>query len=161
MNNQAMMFTKVKNIYIMLLHAISKENLSIVDHYLDDALTKRINQTIENNKRNNVRQVFRQQNISDLVIVNEDDQQITLRGETKHITYFVNRKNNKYVSGDNKTRITSRVTLKFKKNNVESKSVIHCPNCGGALQINTTGICTYCGNAVDERFSHYVLYSIE
>ena len=40
MTDKAMMVTKAKNIYIMLLHAISKENMSIVDHYLDDKLTQ-------------------------------------------------------------------------------------------------------------------------
>ena len=47
MENQAMMISKVKNMYIMLLHAISKENISMVDHFLDDELTEKFKLTIE------------------------------------------------------------------------------------------------------------------
>lgn len=160
MTNHAMMITKVKHIYNMLLHAISKENLSIVDHYLDDNLTIKIENFIKNNKANNVRQVFRQQNISNLIVLDENNEYVTIEGEIKHISYFVDRKTNKYVSGDNKTRITKTIILKFKKNNINITPIIHCPNCGAALSINTSGICNYCGKGVDERFSPYVLYSI-
>ena len=160
MATEAMMITKVKNIYIMLLHAISKENISMVDHYLDDELTKKINSFIENNKENNVKLIFRQQNISDVSIISETDNTVTIQGEIKHISYFVNRKNNKYVSGDNKTRVTKNIILTFRKNDVESKTVIHCPNCGATLKINATSICNYCNQPLDERFSHYVLTSI-
>ena len=160
MTNKAMIVTKAKNIYIMLLHAISKENLSIVDHYLDDKLTQKYNEIIENYQKNNIKQVFRQPNISQLSVLNENNESITFQAEVRYITYFVNRKNNKFVSGDNKTRITKNIVLSFRKNNTESKSVMHCPDCGAALKINSTGICSYCGIAVDERFSDIVLYLI-
>lgn len=160
MNNKALMISKVKNIYIMLLHAISKENLSIVDHCLDDEFKNRINKMIEENKKNNLKQVFRQQNISNLVILEEDNESLTIQGEIKHISYLVNRKNNKIVSGDNQTRITKNVVLKFRKNDVKTKTLYQCPTCGGGLNINSTGICPYCGQALDDDFCPYVLYSI-
>lgn len=161
MATEALMTTKVKNIYIMLLHAVSKENISLVDHYLDDRLTYKISQYIEENKANNVRQVFRQQNISNLVVVDENEESITLEADVKYITYFVNRKNNKYVSGDDKTREAHTTTLRFRKNDIERRSTIHCPNCGATLNINASSYCKYCNQPVDERFSHFVLYSIE
>jgi len=160
MTNSAMMITKVKNIYIMLLHAISKENISIVDHFLDDTLTAKINELIEKNKANDLKQLFRQQNISNLVVVEEDEEYQTIQAEIRHITYFVNRKTNKYVCGDNKTRITNTIFLKIRKNNNETKTIIQCPNCGAALKINSSAICSYCGIDIDERFSDYVLCSI-
>ena len=79
MINQAMTITKVKNIYIMLLHAISKENISIVDHFLDDELTKKYKLVIEKNINNNVKLVFRQPNITDLTIINQDNNYITFQ----------------------------------------------------------------------------------
>lgn len=160
MNNQAMMITKVKNIYIMLLHAISKENILMVDHYLDDSLTSKFKKTIENNIKNNVRQVYRQPNITNISIVEEDDNYVTLTALVRYISYFVNRKNNKYASGDNENRISKTVILKFKKNNIETKTLYNCPNCGAGLKINSSGTCSYCGVSVDERFSQFVLRSI-
>jgi len=160
MPNHEMMITKVKNIYIMLLHAISKENISIVDHYLDDELTKKIKIMIDNNMKNNIKQVYRQPNISNLNIIDEDNEFVTFEADIKYIGYCVNRTTNKYISGDNKTRIFQTVILKFRKNNIESKSLFSCPNCGAGLNVNESSICSYCGVAVDERFSPYVLHSI-
>lgn len=161
MVNQAMMITKIKNIYIMLLHAISKEDISIVDHYLDDALTNKYKEIIENNKKNNVRQVYRQPNISNVSVITENDEYVTFECDIKYISYLVDRKTNKFVSGDNKNRISKTVDLVFRKNSVEKKVIYYCPNCGAGLKINSTGICSYCGITVDERFSPYVLCSIK
>ena len=161
MGFEEMTITKIKNIYIMLLHAISKEDISIVDHYLDDELTEKYKEIIANNKKNNVKQVYRQQNITDVRKIYEDSEYITFMCETKYISYLVNRKNNKIISGDNKTRIKKTIYLKFRKNDVNRRILYSCPNCGAGLNINETGICSYCGITVDERFSPYVLCSIK
>lgn len=158
--DQAMEITKIKNIYIMLLHAISQENISIVDHCLDDALTAKYKQLIETNIQKNVKQVFRQLNITNLHRIQQDDEYVTYEGLVRYITYYVDRQNNKYVSGDNKTRISKNVVLKFKKNDINSRTIFKCPNCGAGLKINATSICTYCGSSIDERYSPYVLCSI-
>ena len=155
-----MMISKVKNIYIMLLHAISKENIAMVDHFLDDNLTEKIKKIIETNKAKNLKQLFRLPNISNLVMIREDNEYLTIQAEIKHITYFVNRQTNKYICGDRQTRITENVYFKLRKNNNVERSIIQCPSCGAALNINKTAICSYCGIDVDERFSDYVLCSI-
>ena len=160
MNNQAMLITKVKNIYIMLLHAISKENISIVDHYLDNDLSAEFKAIVEKNIKNNVRQVYRQLNISNVNILEENDKYLTIEATTRYIGYYVDRKTAKCVSGDNKNRISQTVVLKFRKNSTDSKILFNCPNCGAGLNINASSICSYCGIAVDDRFSPYILYSI-
>lgn len=160
MEDNAMMITKVKNIYIMLLHAISKENIAMVDHFLDDELTKKYKEIINKNISNNIRQVYRQLNITNLKIINEDNEFVTFQGLTRYISYFVDRKNNKYVSGDNVNRISKTVILKFRKNDSKSKKLYNCPNCGAGMKINTTGICSYCGTTLDDKYTPYVLCSI-
>ena len=160
MNNNAMMITKVKNIYIMLLHAISKENIDMVDLYLDDKLTEHFKKLVANNIKNNIKEVFRQPNISDVYIINEDNEYITFETKIRYINYQVNRTTNKHVSGDNKTRISNIVHLTFRKNNTTSKALYKCPNCGVSLKINAGGVCSYCDSVIDERFSPFVLCSI-
>ena len=159
--SNAMTITKIKNIYIMLLHAISKENIAIVDHYLDDKLAAYYNNIIENNKKKNIKQVFRQQNITNITIIEQNEEQITIQCLIRYISYFVNRQTNKYVSGDNKNRISKNVILQFRKNQVPEKLAYDCPNCGASLNINASGICSHCGHALDERYSQYVLYLIK
>ena len=160
MPNQALTISKVKNIYIMLLHAISKETISMVDHYLDDKLTKKIKLDIENNIKNNVRQVFRLPNITGVTAINEDSNHVTFQCKVRYITYYVNRKTNKHVSGDKENCITKSILLKFKKNNTKHQTLYSCPTCGAGLEINASSICPYCNMAIDERFSPYVLCSI-
>ena len=155
-----MMITKVKNIYVMLLNAISKENISLVDHCLDDELTKKYKKIIDTNINNNLKQVYRQLNLTDLNIMEENSDYVILQGTTRYITYFVNRNTNEYVSGDNKNRITKTITLKFRKNNVQSQILYRCPNCGVGANINASGVCSYCNSTLDERYSPYVLCSI-
>ncbi len=160
MNSQAMMITKVKNIYIMLLHAISKENISIVEHCLDDKLSAEFKTMVQNNIKNNVRQVYRQLNISNVNILEENDKYLTIEATTRYIGYLVDRKTDKYVSGDNKNRTSQTVILKFRKNTTDSKILFSCPNCGAGLNINESALCPYCNRAIDDRFSPYVLCSI-
>ncbi len=160
MNNHAMMITKVKNIYIMLLTAITKENISLVDHYLDDELTKKYKNIIDANINKNLKQVYRQLNLTNLTVVSENNDFVVLQGKTRYISYFVNRNTNEYVSGDNKNRITKSITLKFRKNNTKSQILYRCPNCGVSVNINASGVCSYCNSTLDERYSPYILCSI-
>ena len=160
MSDKAIMITKVKNIYIMLLHAISNENIAMVDHFLEDNLTAEFKRIIENNIKHNVKQVYRQPNISNITIIEENSNSITLSATIKYISYFINRETNKYAHGDNKTRITKTSTLKFRKNKLTPKTLYRCQRCGAGLQINSSSICPYCDTAIDDRFSPYVLCSI-
>ena len=115
---------------------------------------------IENNIKNNVRQVYRQPNITNISVVEEDDNYVTLRAQIRYISYFVNRKNGKFASGDDKNRISQIKILKFRKNNLKSQTLYSCRHCGAGLNINISAICSYCGSPADERFSQYVLCSI-
>ncbi len=51
MENKALFISKVKNIYIMLMEAITNENIDSVDLFLDDTLTKKYRSIVEANKK--------------------------------------------------------------------------------------------------------------
>ena len=160
MINEALTIGKVKNIIIMLLHAITKDNISMVDHFLDDNLTAKIDQVIGNNIKNNVKQKFDLLNISHVSKLSEDNGKAVFSAKIRFCDYKVNRKTNKVVSGDSNSTVTHDVILSFKHNNVEQRAVYNCPYCGAGISINTTSICSYCKKPVDERYSEYVLTNI-
>lgn len=160
MYNEAMTITKVKNIYIMLLNSISTGNINKVDHYLDDNLTQYFKKVIEDNTKNNLIQKYDQLNITNVEIIKEDDQTLTISATVKYMDYKIDAKTKKIVNGNNKKRIVNYVLLGFRKNKKRDTSIYRCPNCNAGLNINNSSICTYCGSNVDERYSEYVLCSI-
>jgi len=161
MKNEAITISKVKNIIIMLLHAITKENISIVDHFLDDNLTASIDKIIKENIKNNVKQKFGLLNISQVSKQGEIDGTIVFSAIIRFCDYKVNRKNNQVVEGDEFKKTTHNVFLHFKHSNIKPKSLYNCPFCGAGLSINTTSLCQYCKRPVDERYSEYVLTNIK
>lgn len=160
MSEEALTISKVKNIYIMLLHSITKENISIVDHFLDDNLTAMFGQMINENIKNNVKQKYGLLNISHVAKQTETADQVVFSAVVRFCDYKVDRKTNKVVEGNAEKTVTYNVLLHFRKNDVEDRVLYHCPSCGASLNHNATSICPYCNKSVDERYSKYVLTEI-
>ena len=158
--NEELTIGKVKNIIIMLMHSITKENISIVDHFLDDNLTARFNQIISENIKKNVKQKFDLPNISNIAKKEHSGDNVIFSATIRFCDYKVDRKNNKVVEGNNLKATTHNVLLHFRHKNVEEKTVYKCPFCGAGISINTTSICPYCTRPLDERYSEYVLTDI-
>lgn len=161
MNAKAMTISKVKNIIIMLLHAIAKDNISMVDHFLDDNLTAQFDSVIKNNIQKNVKQKFGLLNISQVSRHSQTDEKIVFSAVIRFCNYKVDRTSNKIVEGDADKTTSHNVLLHFKHNNVQARTLYRCPSCGAGLNHNATSICPYCKKAVDERYSEFVLTQIE
>ena len=61
--NEAMFLTRVNNVFMLLHTAIMTDNLNLVKHYLSDDLEVKYQGIIDNNKQNNVIQVFDEFNV--------------------------------------------------------------------------------------------------
>ena len=160
MDLDAKTISKLKNIYISLLDAIMEENIDKVDHFLDDELTSYYRQIIENNKRKNVFQKYDLLNISNIELISETCDEITVSATIKYIDYQLDKKKNRVVSGDDSKRLSFFATLVYRKKQVQDQLVYKCPNCGANLDFNASGICPQCNKPIDERYSEYVLKSI-
>ena len=160
MSEEAITISKVKNIIIMLMHAIAKEDINMVDHYLDDSLTAKLGQVINDNKQRNLKQKFGLPNISHVEKQSEKNGMAVFSATIRFCNYKVDRKTNQVVEGDEFKKTTHNVLLHFKHKDIEDKSSYHCPFCGAGININATSICSYCQRPLDERFSEYVLTKI-
>ena len=160
MENEELNISKIKNIYIMLLTAIAEDNIDRVDHFLDDTLANRYREIVNNNINKNVKQKFEMLNITNVSIINETKDTLVVNAKTRYVNYKVNRKNNSLVEGNNISRQTYSVILKFRKTNVKSQIAYECPGCGASLNLNEKSICEHCGRPIDERYSPLVLTEI-
>ena len=151
---------KIKNIYIMLLFSIIKEDINRVKQYLSDALYERYKKLIEDNIYRNIIQRYDELNIQDVVITGIDNDIIHAYIDVEYIDYITDRKTKKFISGDNR-RSSRIVYLTIKHNKENREEVYRCSSWGAPLNINLTGNCPYCNAALDDSESEYVIVEIE
>ena len=151
---------KIENMYIMLLYAISKEDLDRVKQYLSDEQYIKYENIINNNIKNNVVQKYGELNVASLDIVSIQENLVTVEIVVKYIDYKIDRITRKFKEGSSvKEKYNFR--LKVRYNECNRELVYRCENCGAPLNVNLTGVCDYCKVPVDEKESLYVIESIE
>ena len=164
--NEAMFLTRVNNIFMLLHTAIMSDNINLVKHYLSDDLANKYINIIEQNKQNNVIQMFDEFNVKISSIQNIDitDDKIIINVSltARYMDYKLDRATRKYVSGNNKSRDEYYFNLRFEKIR-EAKdlgTIRKCPSCGASLDIMKSGECPYCHQIFNAKNYDYILVSI-
>jgi predicted lipid-binding transport protein (Tim44 family) len=71
--------------------------------------------------------------------------------------YIADAKTGKLIRGESKKKMRVKYEMKFRKI-IDTNNVIEkCPNCGAKMDINSGGICEYCGSKVVSENSDWVL----
>lgn len=152
--------SKIKNMYIMLLYAITKEDINRVRQYLSDDLASHYENVIEDNKAHNLVQKYGELNVSKVDIVRNEDDVVVANIVAKYIDYKVDRETREFVMGETK-RSNHHVVLRVNCSPNNKAIVYRCKNCGAQLNINLTSVCSYCNEPVDNEDSPYVIESID
>ena len=160
MDDTQEIISKIKNMYIMLLYAITKEDINRVRQYLTDDLATHYEEKIKYNIENNVVQKYGELNVASVDIIRVENDLIVANLVVKYIDYKIDRKTRKFKEGE-KTRSVRNVILKVKYQGHNKDIVYRCSNCGAVLNINLTSVCSYCGEPVDDSESLYVIESID
>ena len=143
---------KVDNIYIQILTAIMKQDLSRIKHFVSEDLYIKLEQKVQSLQDQNLIQMYGELNVTDTDIAkiteNRDEIQIEVRLFTKYLDYKVDKNTKKIVCGNTEVRIEKVKNLIFtKKKNAKKLGVSRtCESCGANLDINFDGRCPYCGN---------------
>ncbi len=58
--------------------------------------------------------------------------------------YIINSATRAVMRGSDKYKMSVKYQMKFRQTLDESKKVTKCPNCGADIEMNTSGICSYC-----------------
>ena len=158
---------KFNNIFINLLFSIMTNNISKVECFLSKDLKERFNSIIEENKKNNERQMYDELNVKDIIITSKE---VTDIKEIVHVTiisrymdYIIDSNTSQYKRGINDHRVEKTNYLVFEKylNAKDRPMIFKCPNCGADMDINFNGKCNFCRNVVDLSEYEYILTSIE
>ena len=76
---------KIKNMYIMLLYSIMKEDINRSKQYLSEELFKEYEKKINDNIANNIVQKYGELNVAKVDILGEEENLITARILVKYI----------------------------------------------------------------------------
>ena len=164
--SEAKFYTKVDHIFIMILTAIMERDMSSVKHYLSDSIYNRFNELVESYKNDQVIRLFDEMNVASTYIidyyVNKYGLNIVVKLVSRYMDYFVD-ENGNFVSGHNEYRIEEPHHITFTKalNTKELGEIIRCPGCGHSLNINETGLCSFCGQTIDMKDYDYIITEID
>ncbi len=156
---------KFSNIFIKILVGIMSSDLSKVKHFLSDDLYNKIQNDINTNIKNNEIHCFDEPNVKEINITNhiQDNEYdiVTVQLISRYMDYFIDKDSLKYIRGVNTHRIEKEHTLVFKRLlNAHKDSVVRCPGCGASLDVNNTGVCSFCGETYSAITYDYVLFEV-
>ena len=164
--NEAMFKTKVDNIFVKLYTSIMKEDLSDVDHFINDNLYNELETKINTLKSQNQRQIYDEINVKNTTILNrkiENDKEIVeVEIISRYMDYIINKDTGDLLSGDDTRRIEKKNLLTFEKRiNTKTIGLVRkCPGCGASLSVNTSGKCEYCDTIFNQEDYDYVLVNL-
>ena len=161
MGSQEDLVSKISNMYIMVLYAISKGNMERAKHYLSDDLYHKFEQKVNNDLSRGILQKYGELNVASVRIDKNDGENISATIEAKYIDYRVDKDTKKFIDGET-TRSSHNTILTIKRNVANDEKIIyHCPGCGGGLDINLTSVCPHCGRPLNNSENEYVIENIE
>ena len=158
--------TKVDNIFVMLHMALMTDNMKRVKHFINDDIYNDYSNRLEKLNSNNERQMFDELNVKSTNIINveitNDKYIITVEIISRYMDYIVDKTNNKFLRGNNSSRVERKNILVFeKKRSAEKQGVVRfCPNCGHPMDVNKSGYCEYCHSTYNQENYDYVLVKI-
>lgn len=157
---------KVDNIFIQLYTAVMKQDLQRVKHFLSDEVYAKYEAKVQQLQQSNQMQIYDELNVSDTnitsVIENEDNYEIHVNLLTKYLDYTIAKDTRAFLHGNKDVRVERRINLIFTKTKQakELKAARTCPNCGANVDLNKTGVCSYCGSIFKLEEYDWVLKQI-
>ena len=141
--------SKVENEFIqIMLSTVSRKTLP-VKHFVNDEVYAKIINKIKNDVNNGRIQIYDE--LNDVVV------------HSKALDYYLNLATRRFLSGNNTSRTDRDVAMTFekKKDNKELGAARRCPGCGANLDINKTGVCTYCGTVIELENYDWVITQMD
>lgn len=159
--------SKVENEFIqIMLSMVSRKTLQ-VKHFVNDEVYERIINKIKNDVDNGRIQIYDELNVAGVELTNieelEDRFKINVTVHSKALNYYLSLATRKYLSGNNSSRTDRDYHLVFEKikDNKSLGAARRCPACGANLDVNKTGVCTYCGTILKLENYDWVITSMD
>ena len=157
--------SKVENEFIqIMLSMVTRKTLS-VKHFFNDETYQKILDKINDDVKNGRIQIYDELNVAGVELQNieelDDKFRINVLVHSKALAYYISLSTRKYLSGNNTSRTDRDYSIIFekKKDNKELGAARKCPGCGANLDINKTGVCSYCGTIIElENYDWVITY---
>ena len=153
--------------FIMFHTAIMLEDLSRVDHFINDEVYSEYQMKIKELQIKNLRQMYDELNVasSEIVDVNVIDNKIIVKVllVAKYIDYVLDKSSGSVISGNNLQRVEKKYYLTLEKRLDAKKLEIarECPACGANMNVNYSGKCEYCGSIFNTEDYDWIITKIE
>lgn len=165
--NLDIFYSKVSNVFIMMLNSIVFQDISRVYASLNEDIRNYIVDKIENLKEHNLTQLYDELNvksisISDIEIL-EDRCVVKVLLVSRYLDYQIDTVTKKIKSGNDQLRVevNNYLTFELKRNHLKIGRAMHCPNCGANIDFNYTGLCSYCNVHLDKSLYDWILIDWE
>lgn len=155
----------VDNVFIQIHLAVMMKEPEKIRHFVSEELYQEIVQKVENLKQRNVIQMYDEINVKQTTILREEVKdpfmEIEVNITSRYMDYLMDEDGN-FISGMNTERIQKENYLIFRKKIDFSKqgSVRKCPGCGASIDVNASGLCSYCGTTYNLEDKDWVLVSL-
>lgn len=164
---ESMFYSKVNNVFIKLMTARMINKLDEVKHFISDNLYKNEVNLLESLKNKNLKQMYDELNVKDSkiidILVNDSVYIIKVYLQSRYMDYIISLDDGSLVSGNDSSRIQRDYILTFEKkvNTKEQDNIRRCPGCGASIDVNSSGICEYCGTSYNLDEYDWVLTKID
>ncbi|MBQ3408031.1 MAG: TIM44-like domain-containing protein [Clostridia bacterium] len=151
--------SKVENEFIQIMLSMVSRKTMTIKHFVNDKTYSKIVNKIRNDVNNGRIQIYDELNVAgvDITDIQEDEDcfKIYVVVHSKALEYYLSLATRRYLSGNNTSRTerTTQIVFKKIKDNKELGAARKCPACGANLDINRTGVCSYCGTIIE--LEHY------
>lgn len=159
--------SKIDNMFVMLHTAIMFEDLTRVDHFINDEVYSRYQLKINELKSNNLRQMYDELNVKSTEIIEaeivNDKIVVKVLLVSRYMDYILNKTSGQLISGNNISRIEKEnyITVEKKLKAKELAISRECQSCGASLDINANGKCKYCRSIFNVEDYDWVITEIE
>ena len=164
---ESIFYSKVNNVFIKLMTARMLDKIDEVKHFISDELYNNEIAFIKNNKDKGYKQMYDELNVKDSkiidILVNDSVYIIKVYLQSRYMDYIISLDNGSLVSGNDSSRIQRDYILTFEKkvNTKEQDNIRRCPGCGASIDVNSSGICEYCGTSYNLDEYDWVLTKID
>ena len=146
--------SKVENEFIQIMLSMVSRKTLPVRHFVNEEVYAKIINKIKSDVDNGRIQIYDELNVAGVDLTNieelEDKFKIDVTVHSKALNYYLSLATRRFLSGNNTSRTDRDYHLVFekKKDNKELGAARRCPGCGANLDINKTGVCSYCGTII-------------
>lgn len=156
----------VDNVFIQIHLAVMMKEPEKIKHFVSEDIYADIVKKVDALNEKNLIQMYDEINVKQTTLLREevesDFMEIEVNITSRYMDYLMDEDGN-FVSGINTERIQKENNLVFRKkiHFLRQGTVRKCPGCGASIDVNASGLCSYCGTTYNLEDKDWVLVSFK